>query len=277
MQQKHLEGKIAWVTGSSRGIGQAIAVQLAQAGADVVIHGSTMNSSAYFGEGASLAEVAEKIAKDTGARVMYVIGDLCLPENVRAMVSQIHEKLGRIDILVNNAGGDTNSQGAAGPNAGKITDGNDALFMPYEEIRTILDRNLWTCISVCKEVVPEMMERKEGRVVNIGSVAGMFGRTGGAIYGAAKAAVHNYTRSLADMMRPYGITANVVAPGDTLSPRFKASRPIDPDKIRSSGSLVRYAWPHEIAEAVEFLVSGGAAHISGQVLRVDGGAQLWPG
>ena len=277
MKGRHLEGRIAWVTGSSRGLGQAMAEHLAKAGADIVIHGSTMNSSAYFGEGDSLEQVAARIAKEAGVRAMYVCGDLREPENVKNMVRQIHEKFGRIDILVNNAGGDTNSKGADSPHAGKIQEGNDPINMPYEEIRTIIDRNLWTCISVCKEVVPEMMERKQGRIVNIGSIAGMFGREGGAIYGAAKAAVHNYTRALADMLRPYGINANVIAPGDTLSQRFKASRPVDSERLNAYGSLVRYAWPSEIADAVEFLVSDAAAHITGQVLRVDGGQQLWAG
>jgi len=276
MQKRSLEGKTAWITGSSRGIGQAIAVQLARSGADVVIHGSSMNSSAYFGEGDSLAEVAGRIAKDSGVRTMYVSGDLTKPENVQDMVRQIRGQFTRIDILVNNAGGDIGSKGVSGPNAGKITEGNDAVFLPYEDIRAIIDRNLWTCISVCKEVVPEMIERKSGRVVNIGSVAGTYGRKHGAIYCAAKAAVHNYTRCLADLLRPYGITANVVAPGDTLSPRFKASRPIDSERLNSYGSLVRYAWPAEIAAAVEFLVSEASAHITGQILRVDGGSHLWP-
>jgi 3-oxoacyl-[acyl-carrier protein] reductase len=144
-------------------------------------------------------------------------------------------------------------------------------------MRAIIDRNLWTCISVCKEVAPEMMERKKGWIINVGSIAGTYGMQLGAVYGAAKAAVHNYSRSLAGMLRPYGICVNVVAPGGTLSPRYKASRRIDEERLNSYGSLVRYAWPREIAMAVEFLVSDAAAHISGQVLRVDGAEQLWPG
>ena len=277
MKGKHLEGKVAWITGSSRGLGQAIALQLAQAGAAVVIHGSTMNSSSYFGEGGSLAEVAESIAKETGSRAMYVAGDLTKEKNVQDAVRQIREKFARIDILVNNAGGDTGSKGANSPNAGKITEGNDAINLPYEEIRTILDRNLWTCICACKEVVPEMIERKSGSVINIGSLAGLFGFPNGAIYGTAKAAVHQYTRNLAAMLRPYGVNANVVAPGDTITPRFEASRPIDSERLNSYGSLVRYGKASEIGDAVEFLASSAAAHITGHVLRVDGGQQIFAG
>jgi 3-oxoacyl-[acyl-carrier protein] reductase len=275
MTEKHLAGKTAWVTGSSRGLGQAIAERLARGGANVVIHGSSMASPSYFKEGDSLAAVAEKIGKENGVKAVCVAGDLINPDVVKGLVKEIREKLGPIDILVNNAGGDMSSKGAAGPNAGKIVEGNDAIFLPHEEVRIILDRNLLTCINVCKEVVPEMIERKSGRVVNIGSIAGLTGLAGAAIYATSKAAVHEYTRCLAALLRPYGVYANVVAPGDTLSERFKASRPLEEARMNQE-SLERYGWPVDIAKAVEFLVSDGASYITGQVLRVDGGKQLWP-
>jgi 3-oxoacyl-[acyl-carrier protein] reductase len=276
MTEKHLAGKTAWVTGSSRGIGQAIAEQLAGAGANVIIHGSTPNSSSYFNEGDSLAAVAEKIGKENGVKTMPVAGDLTKVEVVKDLVEQIRDKLGHIDIVVNNAGGDTGSMGAAGKNAGKIVEGNDPLFLPYEEVRTILDRNLMTCIIVCKETVPAMIERKEGWVVNIGSIAGLAGLPAASIYAASKAAVHEYTRCLAAYLRPYGVHANVIAPGDTLTPRFKASRPLEDARMDQS-SLERYGWPAEIARAVEFLCSEGSSYITGQVIRVDGGRQIWAG
>ncbi|MDR1316912.1 MAG: SDR family oxidoreductase [Spirochaetales bacterium] len=276
MAEKQLAGKTAWVTGSSRGIGQATAEQLAKAGANVVIHGSTLNSSSYFDEGDSLSAVAEKVGRENGVKTMFVVGDLTKVEVVKDLVGQIRAGLGHIDILVNNAGGDTGSMGAAGKNAGKIVEGNDPLFLPYEEVRTILDRNLMSCIIVCKEVVPAMIERKAGWIVNIGSIAGLAGLPAASIYCTAKAAVHEYTRCLAAYLRPYGVHANVIAPGDVLTPRFKASRPLEDARL-DQASLERYGWPAEIARSVEFLCSEGGSYITGQVLRVDGGRQIWAG
>jgi 3-oxoacyl-[acyl-carrier protein] reductase len=120
-----------------------------------------------------------------------------------------------------------------------------------------------------------MIERQEGWIVNVGSIAGLAGFAEGAIYATAKAAVHEYTRCLAAMLRPHGVRANVVAPGDTVTERFAASRPTDENRMRASGSLERYGWPHEIAKAVEFLVSDASSYVTCQVLRVDGGRQLW--
>ncbi len=273
-EKGHLLGKVAWVTGSSRGIGRVIAAHLASQGASVAVHGTTPTSVQAFGEGNSLEEVAAAIAKESGARALAVHGDLTDEAVVKEMAATIRRELGPIDILVNCAGGDIGAAGTSAPLAGKPPQ-NNAVFIALEDIRTVLDRNLMTCILCSREVAPEMMERKVGHIVSIGSVAGLMGAENSAIYATAKAAVHEYTRCLADMLRPYNVTANVIAPGDIETPRFLASRVVDEAMRTEGGTLVRYGQSIEIARAVEFLASEKNTYITGQVLRVDGGKQIW--
>ncbi len=275
MEKKHLTGKTAWVTGSSRGIGKEIAAHLARCGANVIVHGSTLGSPQAFKEGESLPAIAKSIARETGVETLHVCGDLTDPAVVKDLVSQIRSRFGHIDILVNNAGGDIGAKGVLAPKAGR-PDENNAIFISLEDLKIILDRNLLTCIYACREVVPEMIERKSGWVVNIGSIAGLTGLSEGAIYSTSKAAVHEYTRCLAVMLRPHGVYANAIAPGDTLTERFKASRLLEDSRLKNLGSLERYGLPIEVAKTVEFLVSEASSYITGQIIRVDGGKQTWP-
>ena len=148
-QNRHLSGKVAWVTGSSRGIGRVVASHLAGLGAAVVVHGTTPFSARAFNEADSLDAVAKVIATEHKATVFPVHGDLADEKTVREIAEQIRARFGRIDILVNCAGGDIGSQGTSGPGGGKPQK-NDAVFVSFEDIRSVLDRNLMSCILVCR-------------------------------------------------------------------------------------------------------------------------------
>jgi 3-oxoacyl-[acyl-carrier protein] reductase len=272
---KPLAGKVAWVTGSGRGLGRVMATRLAAAGASVAVHGTSPTSSRAFGEADSLEAVAAAIAAQTGSKVTSVFGDLTDEAVVAGCVEKIREGLGPVDILVCNAGGDIGTAGAMGPKGGK-PGVNDAVGISAADIRAVLDRNLLSCIFCCRAVAPSMIARRGGRIVTLGSVAGLHGRVEGAIYATAKAAVHEYTRCLAAQLRPHNIPVNCVAPGGTLSPRFVATGQAAADVLDKGDTLEGYGRPEDIAEAVLFLAGPGGGHISGQVLRIDGGAQLWP-
>ena len=272
---KRLEGKVAWVTGSSRGIGRVVADHLAGLGAKVAIHGTTPNSTRAFNEADSLAAVAQEIAEANSAEMLAVHGDLTDEAVVRDLTAQIRDRFGAIDILINNAGGDIGSQGTSGAKAGKPVQ-NDAVNVSLDDVRIVLERNLMTCILVCREVVPEMMARNSGWIVTIGSIAGLGGHASEVVYGTAKAAVHEYTRCLAAQLRPHGVYANVIAPGEIITARFVASRPTRDERKVHEGALTRYGWPEEVAKTVEFLVTPDSSYITGQILRIDGGAQLFP-
>ena len=206
MTEASLAGRVAWVTGSSRGLGRVMAEHLGRLGADLVVHGTTQTSARAFGEGESLDQVARDVAATTGRRVLAVPADLTRPEAVQAAVARIRAEYGRIDVLVNNAGGDIGPAGATGPGGGRPPN-NDAVFIALEDLRAVIDRNLLSCIYVCREVAPEMIERRAGRIVNLGSVAGLNGRAEGAMYATAKAGrarVHALPRRAAPAVQRHG-------------------------------------------------------------------------
>lgn len=268
MSREHT-GKVAFVTGSGRGLGRLMAEKIAARGADVALHDLEFDAPANYGECANLAEVEAQFAS-FGVKTTQVTGNIGDASAVAAMRAHIEKTLGPVEILVNCAGGDI---GAAG---GKPMP-NNALDIPLEDVQALVNNNLVGTINVCKEFVIPMRERGRGTVVNIGSVAGHLGVSDGAIYAILKAAVAHYSRCLAKELTDHGVRVNCVAPGPAKTARFQATRTVDPARMDSSQkSFDRYAEPEEIADAVDFLTSSQSKFVNGQILCVDGGLICWP-
>ena len=269
MTMRLLDGKVALVTGAGRGLGRAFAERLAALGCNVAVHGMREHGPSEYGGTESLSDVARLIGKQYDVRTIKILGDLTLTDDIMRITHLATAELGAIDILVHNAGGDIAA-------AGGKPDPNDALDIKPEDVRAVIERNLLSTIFICQEVARGMMERRSGRIITIGSVAAFKGRTNGAIYATAKAGALHYTRCLADQLRPFNVTANVIAPGDTRTERFLATRAVDPARLAEDGTLDRIAMVDEVARVVEFFAGPMGAFVSGQVIRVDGGGQAWP-
>ena len=207
-----LTGKIALVTGSSRGLGRHYALHLARAGADVIIHDVNESAAAEFGEAASGPAVAEEI-RALGRRSSYFSADLTDPVQAEKLLRHTLDAFDHIDILVNNAGGDI---GARTPRP----DPNDALDIDPADIRAVVDRNLLTTMYTCKYGGMHMRERRSGKIINVGSIAGHIPTQTGIIYAAAKTAITHYTHCLAEELRPFGVNVNCIAPSPTYTVVF---------------------------------------------------------
>jgi NAD(P)-dependent dehydrogenase (short-subunit alcohol dehydrogenase family) len=267
---QNLKGKIAFVSGSGRGLGSVMAYRLAQRGADVAIHDLSWDAPAKYGEYADLSGMQRKI-EALGVRSAAVTGNIGDQSAVAEMRRSIESELGHVDILVNCAGGDI---GAAG---GKPVP-NDALGIPYDDMVALTNNNLIGTMLMCQAFVPGMVEQGSGSVINLGSAAAHFGVTNGVVYAALKAAIVHYTRCLALEVRDRGVRVNCLSPGASKTARFEATRVVDPRQMDSAQlSLRRYGEPDEMADAVAFLAGPESKFISGQVLRVDGGETLFPG
>jgi 3-oxoacyl-[acyl-carrier protein] reductase len=225
---------------------------------------------AEYGEGTTLGDTARAIGEAHGVRTCRVLADLTDEAAVERSVAEVEAALGPIDILVHNAGGDIAARG------GK-PDPNDAVGIKALDVRAVLDRNLLSTILVCQAVAKGMMARRHGRILTISSTAAFKGRGQGAIYATAKAGAVHYTRCLADQLRAYDIAVNSLAPGDTRTGRFMGTRSVDQDRMIETGTLDRIATVDEVARVVELFAGPLGAFVSGQVLRVDGGGQCWPG
>jgi 3-oxoacyl-[acyl-carrier protein] reductase len=233
-----LEGKLALVTGASRGIGRAIAEELARAGAQVVV--------GYR----SGKDEAEELANAIGGRAVQA--DVSSAEDARRLV----EEAGDVDVLVNNAG---------------LTRDGLLARMSDDDWRTVIDTNLSSVFYTCRAVTRPMMKKRSGSIVNISSVVGVHGNWGQTNYAASKAGIIGFTKSIARELGSRNVRANVVAPGYVKT----ALTDVLPEEATAAmienTPLSRVAEPHEIAGAVRFLASDAASFITGEVLLVDGG------
>ncbi|MGL5207523.1 MAG: 3-oxoacyl-[acyl-carrier-protein] reductase [Acidaminococcaceae bacterium] len=242
-----IEGKVAFVTGASRGIGRSIALTLAAAGADVAIN--------YAGNVAAAEEVAAEIRK-IGRKALILQGDVAQTDIAAAMIDAVVAEFGRCDILVNNAG---------------ITRDGLLMRMKEEDWDAVLNTNLKGVYNCSKAALKYMMKQKSGKIVNITSVVGIMGNAGQSNYAAAKAGCIGFTKSVAKEVASRGITVNAVAPGLIATDMTS----VLPEKVIEEMSagipLKRAGQPEDVAKAVLFLVSDDAAYITGQTLNVDGG------
>ena len=245
---RELEGKVALVTGASRGIGRAIALELARLGARVVVN--------YRASADEAAQVVQAV-QDQGGQAAAVAADISLLSEAQELVKTTIGTFGSIDILVNNAGTT-----------------RDMLLMQMKEgdWDTVLDTNLKSIYNCCKAAIrPMLRSRKGGRIINISSVSGLTGQVGQTNYSASKAGVIGFSNALAKEVGSRQVTVNSIAPGyiptaltSDLSEKVK-------DAILQMTPLGRFGEPEDIAHAVAFLASDRAGYITGVTLRVDGG------
>ncbi len=242
-----LAGKVALVTGGSRGIGRAIAVTLAKHGADVAIN--------YAGNTAA-AEAVKAEIEAMGRKAILCQCSVADSEAVASMVKDVVKELGRLDILVNNAG---------------ITRDGLIMRMKDDDWDAVLATNLKGVFNCSKAVMRPMMKQKGGKIVNMASVVGEMGNAGQANYAAAKAGVIGLTKSLAKEVASRDITVNAVAPGFIATDMTSVLTDEQKTEMEKTIPLGRQGLPQDVANAVLFLVSEDAAYITGQVLNVDGG------
>lgn len=239
-----LEGKVAFITGARRGIGKAIALKLAQNGADCVLVARTAPE-----------ELAQEI-ETLGRRALPLAVDVSDADAVEAAVKQVVKELGGVDILINNAG---------------INDDGLLIRMKLEQWRRVLDVNLSGAFYCAKAVTRPMLKRGGGRIINITSVIGQMGNAGQANYAASKAGLIGFTKSVAKELGSRGITVNAIAPGfittDMTAELDEAAR----EALLSEIPLGELGEPDDVAELALFLAGPGARYITGQVLNVDGG------
>ena len=242
-----LKEKIALVTGASRGIGKAIALHLAEEGAQIIIN---------YAKNSEKAKEVVAAVESTGGKALAMQADVSCWQEVEKMVDSIYEKFGRIDILVNNAG---------------VNRDELLISMEKEDWDVVINTNLGGLFNCTKAVAKYMMIQKNGRIINMSSVAGERGGRGQSNYAASKGGVNAFTRSVAMELAPKKVTVNAIAPGVIETEMSSTVIRRAKDFILNSVALKRLGQPEEIAKVVAFLASEDSSYITGEVIRVDGG------
>ena len=245
-----LENKVALVTGAGRGIGRAIAIALAEEGAEVIVN--------YNGSEERAKEVKQTIEENGGKASIYKcnVSDF---EACETMIREIVKEHGHLDILVNNAG---------------ITRDNLIMKMSEEDFDAVINANLKGCFNTIKAVSRQMLRQRSGRIINITSVSGILGNAGQANYSASKAGIIGLTRTMARELASRGITVNGIAPGFVDTDMTK----VLPEQVREAATaqipLGRFGQPEDIANMAVYLASEKASYITGQIISVDGGMAI---
>lgn len=242
-----LDGKIALVTGASRGIGRAIAIALAKEGASVAVN--------YAGNSEKAENVVKEIT-EIGREAISIQGDVTNAESVTDMVKIVTEKFGKIDILINNAG---------------ITRDNLLIRMKEDDWDSVINTNLKGVFLCTKAVSRQMMKQRQGRIINISSVVGVSGNAGQANYVAAKSGVIGLTKTSAKELATRGITVNAIAPGFIETDMTNALTENVGEQMLKQIPLGRFGKPEDVAKTVVFLAAEDSGYITGQTIHVDGG------
>lgn len=242
-----LKGKNALVTGASRGIGRAIALELARKGANVAVN--------YAGSEAKAQAVVDEIVL-MGRKAFKVQADVANERNVKDMVKDVISEFGSLDILVNNAG---------------VTKDNLLMRMKEEEFDQVINTNLKGVFVCTKAVTRQMMKQRSGKIVNVASIVGVIGNPGQANYVAAKAGVIGFTKSTAKELASRNIYVNAIAPGFISTDMTDELTEEQRENTLAMIPLAKLGTPEEVANVVRFLASDDASYITGQTIHIDGG------